>query len=226
MVRVGPFHRQHFSTQIVDVGAGQLLDVVPGRGSAEPMAWLAEQTAAFRERIEFGTLDLSGPYRRVFEIMVPGATLVADPFHVVKLANTKLDECRRRVQNETLGHRGRKSDPLYRCRRLLTKAKERLDEARTREAHRTAACRRSPRRRGHAVGSQRSGARALRPRRRRARPRVGDPARRRPPGHRLSDRSPLARTHPHPLEAPDRRLASCSRDATDPPKRSTTSSSG
>jgi transposase len=76
----------------------------------------------------FGTLDLSGPYRRVFEIMVPDATLVADPFHVTKLANTKLDECRRRVQNETLGHRGRKSDPLYRCRRLLTKAKERLDE--------------------------------------------------------------------------------------------------
>ena len=127
MVRVGPYHRQHFSTQIVDVGAGQLLDIVPGRGSAEPMAWLAAQTSAFKERIEFGTLDLSGPYRRVFEIMVPEATLVADPFHVVKLANAKLDECRRRVQNETLGHRGRKSDPLYRCRRLLTKAKERLD---------------------------------------------------------------------------------------------------
>ena len=118
MVRVGPYHRPHFSTQIVDVGAGQLLDVVPGRGSAEPMAWLAERTPAFLERIEFGTLDLSGPYRHVFEIMVPEATLVADPFHVVKLANTKLDECRRRVQNETLGHRGRKSDPLYRCRRL------------------------------------------------------------------------------------------------------------
>ena len=60
--------------------------------------------------------------------MVRDATLVADPFHVTKLANTKLDECRRRVQNETLGHRGRKSDPLYRCRRLLTKAKERLDD--------------------------------------------------------------------------------------------------
>jgi len=53
---------------------------------------------------------------------------VADPFHLVKLANTKLDECRRRMQNETLGHRGHQSDPLYRCRRLLTKAKERLNE--------------------------------------------------------------------------------------------------
>ena len=45
------------------------------------------------------------------------------------LANTKLDETRRRVQNETMGHRGRKDDPLYRIRRLLTKADERLTEA-------------------------------------------------------------------------------------------------
>ncbi len=127
-VREGPYRRQHFSTQIVDVTRGQLLDVVPGRGSAEPMVWLAEQGPAFRATITYGTLDLSGPYRRVFEVMVPDAILVADPFHVCKLANAKLDECRRRVQNETLGHRGRKSDPLYRCRRLLTKAKERLDE--------------------------------------------------------------------------------------------------
>ena len=58
----------------------------------------------------------------------PDAIQVADPFHVIKVANTKLDECRRRVQNETLGHRGHKSDPLYRCRRLLTRAEERLDD--------------------------------------------------------------------------------------------------
>jgi transposase len=128
MVRIGTRHRQHFTTQLVDVRRGQLLDVVPGRGSVEPMAWLAERGPRFRGRVEFGTLDLSGPYRKVFEVMTPKATLVADPFHVCRLANTKLDECRRRVQNETLGHRGRKSDPLYRCRRLLTRAKERLDD--------------------------------------------------------------------------------------------------
>lgn len=45
-----------------------------------------------------------------------------------KLANQRLDEVRRRVQNDTLGHRGRKPDPLFRCRRLLTKADERLDD--------------------------------------------------------------------------------------------------
>jgi len=43
-------------------------------------------------------------------------------------ANSKLEECRRRIQQETLGHRGRKRDALYRARRLLTMAEERLDE--------------------------------------------------------------------------------------------------
>ncbi len=129
MVRRGPFHRQEFSTQIVDVGRGQLLDIVPGRSSAEPMAWLAERGRTWRSQVRYATLDLSGPYRKVFTVMVPDATQVADPFHVVKLANFKLDECRRRVQNETLGHRGRKHDPLYRCRRLLIRAGERLGES-------------------------------------------------------------------------------------------------
>jgi transposase len=127
-VRVGPRHRQAWSTSIVDVRAGKLLDVVPGRSSVEPCRWLAERGDEWLANIEWATLDLSGPYRVVFDTMVPDATQVADPFHVVKLANHKLDECRRRVQNETVGHRGRKDDPLYRCRRLLTKADERLDD--------------------------------------------------------------------------------------------------
>ena len=79
-------------------------------------------------RIAWATLDLSGPYRASSTPWLPGAVQVADPFHVVKHPNAKLDESRRRVQNETLGHRGRKYDPLYRIRRLLTKADERLEE--------------------------------------------------------------------------------------------------
>lgn len=124
--RQGPWRRQAWSTSIVDVRAGRLLDVVPGRDSIEPSRWLAERGVKWRERIEWATLDLSGPYRATFDTMLPDAIQVADPFHVVKLANSKLDECRRRVQNETFGHRGRKTDPLYRARRLLTKADERL----------------------------------------------------------------------------------------------------
>jgi len=127
-VRLGPWRTQQWSTQIVDVGRGQLLDIVEGRSSVGPCEWLAGRTDAWLDGVAWGALDLSGPYRKVFNTMLPDAIQVADPFHVTKLANTKLDECRRRVQNETMGHRGRKDDPLYRCRRLLTKADERLDD--------------------------------------------------------------------------------------------------
>lgn len=92
-VRVGPRRRQEFSTQIVDVGLGQLLDVVPGRSGEGATAWLEAQSTKWREQVRYATLDLSSPYRLVFTTMVPGAVQVADPFHLVKLANAKLDEC-------------------------------------------------------------------------------------------------------------------------------------
>lgn len=129
--RRGPRRRQEWCTSIVDVSAGRsarLLDVVAGRSAAGPSAWLEARPQPWRDAIRHGVLDLSGPYRKTFGDSLPDAVQVADPFHVVKLANAKLDECRRRVQNETLGHRGRKDDPLYRGRRLLTKGHERLDE--------------------------------------------------------------------------------------------------
>ena len=46
----------------------------------------------------------------------------------MRVGNRCVDQVRRRVQNETLGHRGRKADPLYRIRKLLLTGSERLDE--------------------------------------------------------------------------------------------------
>lgn len=126
--RLGRWRTQMWSTSIVDVAGGQLLDVIEGRSAAGLCGWLAGCDQAWLDGIAWATLDLSGPWRLAFDTMLPAATQVADPFHVVKLANQRLDEVRRRVQNETLGHRGHKHDPLYRSRRLLTKADERLDD--------------------------------------------------------------------------------------------------
>jgi transposase len=97
--RCGPFRRQHWSTSIVDVAGGRLLDVVQGRTAPGPSSWLAAMGPAWRANIEWATLDLSGPYKTVFDTMLPGATQIADPFHLIRLANLRLDECRRRVQN-------------------------------------------------------------------------------------------------------------------------------
>ncbi|HTD51080.1 MAG TPA: transposase, partial [Acidimicrobiia bacterium] len=89
-VRVGPRHQTWFSTSIVDVRAGKLLDVVPGRSAVEPCRWLEARGREWLANIEYATLDLSGPYRLVFDTMLPHAVQVADPFHLVKLANQKL----------------------------------------------------------------------------------------------------------------------------------------
>ena len=54
---------------------------------------------------------------------LPQARTVMDPFHVVSLAASKLDQCRRRIQRAITGRRGRAGDRLYRARRtLLTEA--------------------------------------------------------------------------------------------------------
>ena len=65
------------------------------------------------------------------------ATSVLDAFHIVKLAGDAPGEVRRRVQQDTTGHRGRKGDPLYQIRNLLRASRDRLtkrQQERLREA--------------------------------------------------------------------------------------------
>ena len=124
--REGMYHKQNWATTIVDVRSPALLDVVPGRGGEHPKAWIMDQGQQWRDGVTWGTLDLSGGYRSVFRTVLPKTTLVADLFHVIKLGNKRLDECRRQVQTEIFGSRGRAGDPLYRIRRLLTMANERM----------------------------------------------------------------------------------------------------
>ena len=132
-VKLGKFRTKQWCTSIVDVAAGRLLDIIPGRNAAEPCRWLAERGDEWCSRIRWATLDMSGPYKSTFDTMVPDAVQIVDPFHLVKLANARLDDVRRRVQQELFGHRGRKADALYKARKLLVMAEERVIEADGRE---------------------------------------------------------------------------------------------
>jgi transposase len=115
-----------FVTVIIDLtpvlegtGRARLLDLVPGRSSAALKTWLSAQTAAFRDQVEVVAMDGFGGYKTATTEVLPEATPVMDPFHVVALAGAKLDLCRQRIQQQTQGHRGRAGDPLYRVRRTL-----------------------------------------------------------------------------------------------------------
>ena len=104
----------------------RLLDVVPGRSGTAYAAWLRERDAAFTAGIEHAALDPFRGYANALRDELPDAVAVLDAFHVVKLGTQVLDEVRRRIQQETLGRRGHKDDPLYKIRGLLRRGSEHL----------------------------------------------------------------------------------------------------
>ena len=123
--------RTGYATGIVDITPrrpARLLDVVPGRTGKVYADWIAEREAAWREHIRVAALDPFRGYATALATALPGATRVLDAFHVVALANKMVDEVRQRIQQETLGRRGHKGDPLYEIRRLLRRGIETLSD--------------------------------------------------------------------------------------------------
>ena len=101
------------------VGPARLLDMVQGRSKQAFTQWLAERPNAWRQGVEVVAMDGFTGFKTATSQELPGAVAVMDPFHVVRLAGEAVDECRRRVQQDICGHRGRKQDPLYAARRTL-----------------------------------------------------------------------------------------------------------
>lgn len=106
----------------------RLLDLVPGRSGKAYATWLDERGDAFRRNVEVAALDPFAGYKTAIDDQLEDATAVLDAFHVVKLGTAAVDEVRRRVQQDTLGHRGRKGDPLYGIQTILRAGVENLTE--------------------------------------------------------------------------------------------------
>ena len=102
-----------------DTGPARLLDMLEGRSKQAFKTWLAERPQAWRDGVEVVAMDGFTGFKTATAEELPDAVTVMDPFHVVRLAGDALDQCRRRVQQDLHGHRGRKDDPLYRARRTL-----------------------------------------------------------------------------------------------------------
>ncbi len=122
-----------FVTGLVDLapatgGPARLLDVVEGRSGKVVTDWLDERGTDWCAQVQVAALDPFRGYETALRAGLPAATVVLDAFHAIKLAQTAVDAVRRRVQQEQLGHRGRKDDPLYRIRRVLLRGAENLTE--------------------------------------------------------------------------------------------------
>jgi transposase len=126
-------HATEFVTGIVDLTshphrAARLLDVVEGRSGTALSDWVSGRDRSWRDAITVAALDPFRGYATALRTQLPGAVRVLDAFHVTRLGLAAVDEIRRRVQQETLHRRGHKADPLYRIRRLLRRAPEKLSE--------------------------------------------------------------------------------------------------
>ena len=126
--RSGPGRRPGFVTGMVDLERHRLCDVVRGRSGTDLRTWLEQRPAGWCEQVKVVAIDPHEGYRQGLKPHLEHVTLVVDPFHVVALANRAIDNCRRRVNQDLLGHRGRKADPLYKIRRVLLTGQERLSE--------------------------------------------------------------------------------------------------
>jgi transposase len=100
-------------------GPARLLDMVEGRSKQVFKAWLGERDTSWRAGVEVVAMDGFTGFKTATNEELPDAVAVMDPFHVVRLAGDALDQCRRRVQQATCGHRGRKGNPPYAARRTL-----------------------------------------------------------------------------------------------------------
>ncbi len=124
-----------FVTVIIDLtpvrdgtGPARLLGMVEGRSKKVFKTWLDERDQAWRDGIQVVAMDGFSGFKTATTEELPEAVSVMDPFHVVQLAGEAMDDCRRRVQQQTCGHRGRKGDPLYSARRTLHTGADLLTE--------------------------------------------------------------------------------------------------
>jgi transposase len=126
-LRAGPTRPTVMITGFVDLDRHQLLDVAEGRSGQVVRDWLDDRPSEWVEAIEVAVID---PFRGYATGLTDrlDATIVVDHFHAIRLANKAIDDARRRVQQESLGHRGRRDDPLYRIRRRLLVGHERLTD--------------------------------------------------------------------------------------------------
>ena len=118
-------------TGLVDLERGRLLEVVADRTRSAVDGWLGGRPVAWLAHIATVALDPWRGYASALFTPLGHARVVVDHFHAVRLANVVVDQVRRRVQQATLGHRGRKGDPLYRIPQAAARGRRAAHRTRT-----------------------------------------------------------------------------------------------
>ncbi|MFV0490112.1 MAG: ISL3 family transposase, partial [Vibrio fluvialis] len=123
-----PTSHTRYVTGLVDLDRVAMIDLVEGNNAKALRDWCEGADPDWLARIRVVATDLANSYRAGLSPHLDHARRVADPFHVCRVGSRCVDRVRRRVQNEQLGHRGRRGDPLFGIRKLLLVGDERLND--------------------------------------------------------------------------------------------------
>jgi transposase len=128
-ISIGHGHR--YLTVVLDLDSGAVVFVGEGKG-ADALEPFWKRLKSSRARIEAVAMDMSQAYICAVNTHLPGATIVFDRFHVIKLFNEKLSDLRRELYREAtnLLHK----EVLKGTRWLLLKNPENLRDDRNERA--------------------------------------------------------------------------------------------
>lgn len=93
---------KQFYTLVIDLESGRIVWVDRGRGQGA-LGKFWRRLRLSRAKIQAVAMDLSGAYWSAVLDQLPGAAVVFDRFHIMKLMNEKLDELRRALVREASG---------------------------------------------------------------------------------------------------------------------------
>ena len=122
--------KQKYLTLVIDQESGRIIWV--GRGKAgEALHGFWRRLKASGAKIEAVAMDMSQAYARSVAQHLPGALIVFDRFHVMKLMNEKLDDLRRQLVREAESQDAKLA--IKGTRWLLLYRRDNLPQSRARE---------------------------------------------------------------------------------------------
>jgi transposase len=122
-IAIAKGHR--YLTVVLDLDSGAVVFVGDGKG-AKALKPFWKRLRGSQAKIEAVAMDMSPAYREAVSTHLPGAKIVFDRFHVMKLFNEKLSDLRRALHREATDVM--QKNVLKGTRWLLLKAAENLDE--------------------------------------------------------------------------------------------------
>ena len=87
-----------YRAMITNIEKLALFDMLPTRNKADLVAYF--KTMPGKEKVKIVTMDLWSVYRQVAQDQFPGRMIVADRFHVVRMANNSMEAARKAIRKE------------------------------------------------------------------------------------------------------------------------------